>query len=91
MKAAALEDNAWPDDALATIIGLSYTEYQFSAVDLAREMRPPPNPNWVGQAFSRARSLGYITHVRYERSTSKSRKNGVVSVWCRRIKGVSSC
>jgi hypothetical protein len=90
MKAAALEDNAWPDDALATIIGLSHTEYQFSAVDLAREMRPPPNPNWVGQAFSRARALGFITHVRYERSTSKSRKNGVVSVWCRRVKGVPS-
>jgi len=90
MKAAALEDDAWKDDALATIIDLAAAQAEFSADDLMREMRRPPVANWAGQAFSRASALGYITHVRYEKSTSRSRKNGVLSIWRRRInKGVA--
>lgn len=85
MKPAVLEDNEWADDALATIIGLAADMDEFSADDLGREMRRPPVANWAGTAFSRASALGYITHVRYEKSKSKSRKNGVLSVWRRRI------
>jgi hypothetical protein len=85
MKAAALEDSheAWHEDAVATIIGLAAAQHLFSADDLAREMRRPPHPNAPGQAFAAARSLGYITAVGYQQSTSKSRKNGVIRVWTR--------
>jgi hypothetical protein len=85
MKAMVMEDNGWPDEALDTIIGLSHKQPIVTADDLNREMRRPPVPNWTGQAFSRARNLGYIEAVSYQTSTSKSRKNGVLRTWRRRI------
>lgn len=85
-----MEDNGWPEEALNTIIGLSHKQSTVTADDLSREMRRPPVPNWTGQAFSRARSLGFIEAVGYRTSTSKSRKNGVLRTWRRRInKGVA--
>lgn len=89
MKAAALEDNEWPEQALNTIIGLSHMHLTVTADDLSREMRKPPVANWAGQAFSRARSLGYIEAIGYQASTSKSRKNGVLRVWRRKTKETS--
>lgn len=86
MKAAALEDNDWLDDAIATIEGIAEAHHIFSADDLAREMRRPPHPNMPGQAFSIARSRGYIRAVGYQQSTTKSRKNGVVRTWTRQTK-----
>jgi len=85
MIAAVLEDSheAWLEDAVATIVGLAHVHHTFTADDLAREMRKPPHPNMPGQAFSAARSLGHITTVGYQPSTSKSRKGGVVRVWTR--------
>jgi hypothetical protein len=81
----ALDDHDdWLEDAVATIIGIAAAQYIFSADDLAREMRRPPHPNMPGQAFSKARSLGYIEAVGYQTSTSKSRKNGVIRTWRRR-------
>lgn len=83
----ALDDHDdWHEDAVATIIGLAAAQYSFTADDLAREMRRPPHPNMPGQAFSAARSLGYITAVGYQPSAAKSRKNGVVRVWTRQTK-----
>jgi len=92
VKAAALEDNAWPEQALNTIIGLSRMQLTVTADDLTRELRKPPVPNWAGQAFSRAQRLGYIEAIGYQTSTSKSRKNGVLRTWRRRInsKGATS-
>jgi len=90
MKPAALEDNGWPDEALDTIIGLSHIYELLTADDLSREMRRPPVANWAGQAFSRARSLGYIEPVGYQTSTTPSRKHGVLRTWTRASKGVSS-
>lgn len=90
MKAAVFEDNDWADDALATIIGLSLTQEEFTADDLRREMRPPANPNWPGQAFARARNLGHIEAVSHTISHSRSRKNGALRTWTRK-KGDTSC
>jgi hypothetical protein len=90
VKAAALEDNGWQEDALATIIGLSHAQLIFSADDLGREMRKPPHPNMVGAAFSAARAAGYIRPVGYQTSTSKTRKNGVIRAWTRCTKKVGA-
>jgi hypothetical protein len=89
MKAAALEDNAWPELALNIIIGLSHIQLTVTADDLSRELRKPPVANWAGQAFSRARSLGYIEAIGYQSSTNKTRKNGVLRVWRRKTKETS--
>ncbi|GAP53835.1 hypothetical protein AHiyo6_04000 [Arthrobacter sp. Hiyo6] len=85
MKAMILEDNDWPADALATIIGLANKKRRFSADDLSREMRRPPHPNMAGQAFSAAKALGVIEPVGYRTSTNKTRKNGVLRTWRRKI------
>lgn len=92
MKSAVLEDNAWAEDALATIIALANAQQIFSADDVAREMRRPPHPNMPGQAFAAARNLGYIEAVGYQTSSSKSRKHGVLRTWRRRTisKGATS-
>jgi len=91
--AAVLEDSheAWAEEALNIVIGLSHIHHIFTADDLGRNIRKPPHPNLPGQAFSRARSLGLIEAVGFQTSTSKSRKNGVLRVWQRRInKGATS-
>ena len=92
MKAAALEDSheAWAEDALATIIGLSLKHTEFTADDLRREMRPAPHGNAPGLAFAAARNAGFIESINSTVSTSRSRKNGSLKTWTRRTdKGVT--
>ncbi|AYR00927.1 hypothetical protein PP636_gp46 [Arthrobacter phage Hestia] len=84
MKAAALEDNTWLEDAVATIVGISLAQEEFTADDLRREMREPAHPNWPGQAFSVARSRGYIEAVSHSISSARSRKNGSLRTWTRK-------
>ncbi|MFF1382816.1 hypothetical protein ACFVWT_04545 [Arthrobacter sp. NPDC058288] len=89
MKAAALEDNDWPEDAVSTIVALSLRQSIVTADDLSREMPKPPHPNMAGAAFAAARTLGFIEAVGYQISINKSRKHGVIRTWRRRInKGV---
>jgi hypothetical protein len=90
MKAAVLEDNDWPADAVATIIALSHAQSIVTADDLAREMRRPPHCNMVGAAFSAARSQGLIEASGYTTSNTPSRHHGVIRTWRRRTdKGVT--
>lgn len=85
-QAMALDNGAdWSEDALATIVSISLARYIFSADDLAAEMGKPPHPNMVGAAFAAARSRGLIEAVGYQTSASKSRKNGVIRTWKRRV------
>ncbi|MBT8163083.1 MULTISPECIES: hypothetical protein [Arthrobacter] len=84
MKAAALEDNDWIEDAIATIDALSLAHSVFTADDLRREMRPPAHKNWPGQALAQARKEGLIVAVGYQISMSKSRKHGVTRAWARK-------
>ncbi|UYM26597.1 DNA binding protein [Arthrobacter phage Bauer] len=84
MKAAVFEDNEWLEDAVATIVGLSLAQEEFTADDLRREMREPAHPNWPGQAFSVARSRGYIEAVSHSISSARSRKNGSLRTWTRK-------
>jgi hypothetical protein len=88
MIAAALEDSheAWHEDAVATILGLSLGMDEFTADDLRREMRPAPHQNAPGMAFAAARNLGFIESVNSTVSKSKSRKNGSLKIWTRRTK-----
>lgn len=85
MKPAALEDNDWPGDAIATIIDLADSQEVVTADDLHRELRRPPVANWAGVAFSTARNLGYIEPVGYQTSTTPSRKHGVLRQWRRKV------
>lgn len=90
MIAAALEDTTWQEDALATIIGLSHAQTQFTADDLRREMRPAPHGGHVGAAFVAARQLGYIEPVGYTTSNAKTRNHGVLRTWTRKTEGVAA-
>jgi alkylated DNA nucleotide flippase Atl1 len=92
MIPAVMEDNAWMEDAVATIIGLVHNQEIVTAEDVAREMRRPPVSNWIGLAFTKAKNEGHIEWVRYVRSNTKSRKGGSVSEWTRRRinKGVAA-
>lgn len=87
MKAAVLEDSheAWLEDAVATIEGIALAMGEFTADDLVREMRKPPHSNLPGQAFIKAKRLGYIESVSHSTSRTKSRKNGSLRTWRLRI------
>jgi hypothetical protein len=90
-QAMALDNGAdWSEDALATIVSISIARYVFSADDLALEMGKPPHPNMVGAAFAAARTRGLIEAVGYQTSTNKSRRNGVIRTWRRKIEGVAA-
>ena len=84
MIAAALEDNDWLEDAVATIVGLSLTNTEFTADDLRREMRAPAHPNWPGIAFGQARRRGLIESTNTATSKAKSRNHGSLKVWTRK-------
>ncbi|MDN4644970.1 hypothetical protein [Arthrobacter sp. PsM3] len=92
MIAAALEDSheAWAEDAMATIIGLSLDMDEFTADDLRREMRTAPHPNAPGLAFAAARNAGHIESTNSTVSKSRSRKNGSLKTWTRRTKEQSA-
>lgn len=87
MIAAALEDSheSWHEDAVATIIGLSLDQDTLTADDLRREMRPAPHPNAPGLAFAAARNAGFIESINSTVSTSRSRKNGSLKTWTRKV------
>lgn len=84
--AAVLEDTheSWLEDAVATIIGLAHVLPEFTADDMAREMRKPPHPNLAGIAFTAAKRAGHIEPTGYQTSNTPSRKHGVLRTWKRR-------
>lgn len=82
MTAMALTDDLWPEDAIATIIGLAHAQATVTADDLARELRQPPNGNMVGPAFQTAAHEGHIKHTgNYTQSTRPGRKHSIVAIW----------
>lgn len=81
MKAAALEDLDWLDDALAVIAEWARTGSRFTSEDLRQSHRPAPSKYMPGNAFQMARKAGLIQVVGYKLSTDKSRKGGIVRVW----------
>ena len=81
MKAAALEDLDWHEDAVSTIVGLASRQPLVTADDLRREMRPAPHCNHIGAAFTAAKSQGYIEPVGYQTSSAPSRHRGVLRTW----------
>lgn len=85
-QAMALEDSheSWVEDAVATIIGISLAQPEFTADDVRREMRPAPHQNAPGMAFAKARNLGLIESVNSATSKSRSRKNGALKIWTRK-------
>lgn len=85
MQALPLEDLDWSADALETIEAIAREQWTFSSDDLRERMRPAPNPNMVGAAFSAARKANLITPIGYMASRSKSRRLGVVRVWTLKI------
>lgn len=91
-QAMALDewDDAWADDAVATIIGLSLAHESFSADDLAKELRKPNRPAQVGAAFRSAQAQGLIESLESQRSTSKTRNHGRNLRWRRKTEGVQN-
>lgn len=89
MRAMAFEQDkdAWIDDAVATIIGIAEVQSQFSADDLAREMRVPDSSKWPGAAFTKARSEGYIEAVEgdlFKKSSRPSRHHSAIKLWTKK-------
>lgn len=68
---------------------LSKAQEEFSADDLRKVMRPAPNRYWTGLAFTHVQNAGLIEWVRYQKSTTKSRKKSPVSIWRRTQEGVT--
>lgn len=91
MRAAVLDDydEAWAEDAVATIVALSLRHTEFSSDDLRREMRPANRPGQYGAAFRSAKAQGLIESAGYKQSTSKTRNNGSHQVWRAKTTGVS--
>ena len=91
MRAAVLDDwdEAWKDDAVATIVSLSLDHETFSADDLRREMRPPNRSSQYGAAFTSAQAQGLIESVASHKSTSKTRNHGRNLRWRRKQQGVT--
>ena len=91
-QAMALDDwdDAWADDAIATIVGLSLAQESFSSDDVRRELRPPNRSSQIGAAFRSAQSQGLIESVGYKQSSSKTRNNGSHKVWRRKSEGVEA-
>lgn len=90
-RAAVLDDwdEAWKDDAVATIIALSHAHDRFTSDDLRREMRPPNRPSQYGAAFQHAQAAGLIEAVGYGQSSVKTRNHGTRRVWTRKKEGVN--
>lgn len=88
--AMVLEDTDWAMDAQLAILRLSVTEQTFSADDLRKVLRPAPHPNHVGAAFLACKNAGLIEPVAYQTSSSKTRKNGALRVWRRKVEGVAA-
>lgn len=83
-------DDAWPEDALATIIALSLAQDTLSIDDLRREMRTPPRSSQYGAAFRNAQAAGHIEAVGYATSTTKTRNHGCCHLlWRRKQEGVT--
>lgn len=80
-QAMVLADEAWHEDAVATIVALADCYALITADDLRREMRPAPHSNHVGAAFTAAKAHGYIEPVGYQTSTAPSRHRGVLRTW----------
>ena len=91
-QAMALDDwdEAWTEDAIATIIGLSLSLESFSSDDLRRELRPPNRSSQVGAAFRSAQAQGLIESCGYKKSTTKTRNNGSHQIWKRKTEGVEA-
>lgn len=78
----------WKEAADEALRELAATGDQFSADDLVERIGPPdltrtPNGrnNSIGAVFSRARHAGLIEVVGYTRSTTPTRKGGLIRVW----------
>lgn len=92
MIAAALEESKaeWFEDARFMIQRLAASNDFITADDLRKVMRPAPQPNWTGLAFTAAHRAGDIEWVRYVRSNNKTRRGGSVSEWKRKTEGLES-
>jgi hypothetical protein len=91
VRAAVLDDwdEAWTEDAIATIVALSLALPQFTSDELRAELRPPNRPSQIGAAFRSAQKQNLIEAVGYKKSTSKTRNNGSHRVWRRKEEGVT--
>ena len=91
-QAMALDDwdEAWAEDAVATIVALSLDHESFSSDDLRKHIRPPNRSSQIGAAFRSAQSQGLIESVGYKKSTSKTRNRGSHQIWRRKSQGVAA-
>ncbi len=75
----------WLADAAEAIAALAHraaqTNTAFTADDLRAMIGEPDHPNWIGAAFSTARSTGQIKAAGYTTSRARSRHGGVIRRW----------
>lgn len=79
---AALEDLDWAADAHAWMLRWAASGLTFTAEDMRRSLREPPNPNQAGAAFRAACAAKLIRPVGFVESTTPSRNGAVIRVWC---------
>ena len=78
----ALEDVAWPGDALDVLVKVAAEKPTFDAYDLTEAgLREPPNKNQWGGLFLNAYREGLITPVGFHQSRRPARAGGVCRIW----------
>lgn len=53
----------------------------FTNDDIRQTLPEPGHPNWWGIGYSKAQQQGLIKHAGFKRSSTRSRRHGVTSVW----------
>lgn len=81
MTAMALETVPWTTQAARLIKAYAFLGCEFSAETIEQDIGKPPHPNLMGAAFLNASEARLIQMTGTKRSTTKSRKGGLIRVW----------
>lgn len=71
----------WFTEARNVIRAYAFLGCEFTAEDVVRVLGKPPSPNLMGAAFLVASEARLIQMTGTKRSTTKSRKGGLIRVW----------
>lgn len=81
MTAMALEAVPWSTQATRLIKAYAFLGEPFTAEDIEAALGKPPHGSLMGNAFLHASESRLITMTGTKRSTTPTRKGGLIRVW----------
>lgn len=78
---AVLEETPWPIQATRLIKAYAFLGQEFTAEDIEAALGKPPHGSLMGNAFLKASEARLITMTGTKRSTTPSRKGGLIRTW----------